>query len=51
MNLTDYSKTSMDRAFYAITNYAMEFGVSVADSEIVGLVLARLTRLQSILFL
>jgi glutamate formiminotransferase/formiminotetrahydrofolate cyclodeaminase len=38
MNLIDYSKTSMDGVFYAISNYAKEFGVSIADSEIVGLV-------------
>ncbi len=38
MNLTDYSKTSLHTVFYAISNYAREFGVSVADSEIVGLV-------------
>ncbi|MFI5419742.1 MAG: glutamate formimidoyltransferase, partial [Nitrososphaerales archaeon] len=38
MNLTDYSKTSLHTVFYTISNYAEEFGVSVADSEIVGLV-------------
>jgi glutamate formiminotransferase/formiminotetrahydrofolate cyclodeaminase len=38
MNLTDYTKTAMHTVFDAISQYAKEYGVSVVDSEIVGLV-------------
>lgn len=38
MNLTDYTRTSMHTAFYAITELAKESGVTAAESEIVGLV-------------
>jgi glutamate formiminotransferase / formiminotetrahydrofolate cyclodeaminase len=38
MNLTDYTKTSMHTVYDAITQFASEGGVKVADSEIVGLV-------------
>ena len=38
MNLTDYTRTSMHTAFDAISAHAREFGISVVDSEIVGLV-------------
>ncbi len=38
MNLTDYTKTSLHIVFDAISRYAEENGVTVADSEIVGLV-------------
>jgi glutamate formiminotransferase / formiminotetrahydrofolate cyclodeaminase len=38
MNLTDYKVTSVMRAFEAVSKHASQFGVSVAESEIVGLV-------------
>ena len=37
MNLTDYTKTSMYRAFEAVKMEAKRFGVNVMGSEIVGL--------------
>ncbi len=38
MNLTDYTKTSMHTAFDLISSLAKESGVTVVESEIVGLV-------------
>ena len=38
MNLTDYTKTSVYRAFEAIKMEAKRYGVSVLESELVGLV-------------
>lgn len=38
MNLTDYTKTPLHRAFEAVEREARRLGVDVADSEIVGLV-------------
>lgn len=37
MNLTDYTKTSMYRAFEAVKMEAKRFGVNVTGSEVVGL--------------
>lgn len=37
MNLTDYSKTAMYRAFEAVKMEAKRYGVNVMGSEIVGL--------------
>ena len=37
MNLTDYTKTSMYRAFEAVKMEARRFGVNVTGSEVVGL--------------
>lgn len=37
MNLTDYTKTSMYRAFEAVKMEAKRYGVSVCGSEVVGL--------------
>jgi glutamate formiminotransferase len=44
MNLTDYTKTPIDRAFDAVTREARALGVSVLESEIVGLVPAAALR-------
>jgi glutamate formiminotransferase len=38
MNLTDYRQTSMRDAFEAVSREAADRGVSVVESEIVGLV-------------
>jgi glutamate formiminotransferase len=38
MNLTDYERTSLPRAFDAVRDEATRLGVSVRESEIVGLV-------------
>lgn len=38
MNLTDYRRTSLDRAFHAVEAEAAKRGVHLAGSEIVGLV-------------
>jgi glutamate formiminotransferase/formiminotetrahydrofolate cyclodeaminase len=38
MNLVDYEKTSLHHAFSAVKREALRYGVSVAGSEIVGLV-------------
>jgi glutamate formiminotransferase / 5-formyltetrahydrofolate cyclo-ligase len=38
MNLTDYERTPVDRAFHAVRTEAARHGVSVAGSELVGLV-------------
>jgi glutamate formiminotransferase / formiminotetrahydrofolate cyclodeaminase len=38
MNLTDYKVSSISRAFDAVSKHASELGVSVVESEIVGLV-------------
>jgi glutamate formiminotransferase len=38
MNLTDYRRTSLPQAFRAVVRHAAEHGVTVLDSEIVGLV-------------
>ena len=37
MNLTDYTKTSMYRAFEAVKMEAKRYGVNVTGSEVVGL--------------
>ena len=37
MNLTDYTKTSMYRAFEAVKMEAKRYGVNIIGSEIVGL--------------
>ena len=37
MNLTDYTKTSMYRAFEAVKMEARRYGVNVMGSEVVGL--------------
>lgn len=37
MNLTDYSKTAMYRAFEAVKMEARRYGVNVTGSEVVGL--------------
>ncbi len=41
MNLTDYEKTSPRRAFQAVREEAGSFGVSVVESELIGLVPAK----------
>jgi len=51
MNLTDYTKTSMHTVFDAISQYAKEYGVNVAESEIVGLVPQEALTLASIHYL
>ncbi len=38
MNLTDYTKTSIYRAFETVKMEAKRYGVNVTGSEIVGLV-------------
>jgi glutamate formiminotransferase len=38
MNLTDYRKTSMHRAFYRVSREAQRCDVEIVESEIVGLV-------------
>ena len=38
MNLTDYEQTSIARAFEAVKSEAERFGVSIAGSEVVGLI-------------
>ncbi|MDH5426586.1 MAG: glutamate formimidoyltransferase [Nitrospirota bacterium] len=38
MNLTDYRKTSLRRAFYRVCREALRWEVEIAESEIVGLV-------------
>lgn len=38
MNLTDYTKTSMPQAFDAVASAASGYGVTVLESEIIGLV-------------
>ena len=38
MNLTDYSKTAIYRAFEMVRFEAKRYGVSIIGSEIVGLV-------------
>ena len=37
MNLTDYTKTSMYRAFEAVKMEARRYGATVTGSEVVGL--------------
>ena len=37
-NLTDYARTSIASVFDAVSKYAVELNVEIADSEIVGLV-------------
>lgn len=48
MNLTDYRRTSMQTVFDAITREAAVDGVSVLDSEIVGLVPANALPLDAV---
>jgi glutamate formiminotransferase/formiminotetrahydrofolate cyclodeaminase len=38
MNLTDYKVCSITKAFEAVSKHALELGVSVVESEVVGLV-------------
>jgi glutamate formiminotransferase/formiminotetrahydrofolate cyclodeaminase len=38
MNLTDYKVTSMKRAFDEVSKHALELGIPVVESEVVGLV-------------
>ncbi len=38
MNMTDYTRTSLQQAFELIRSEASRFGVTIAESEIVGLV-------------